>query len=114
MPILTAPETIQRNHIELAAIFLHRKGAVSGGEDFNKPHAGKAKTPMRVYLEKHWIGIISLEISLVFFSQAGEQKLRGELLGTIEGILERSGRKMKRVRYSIDGDRSFGGEDRDA
>lgn len=44
MPILTVSETIWRNHTELAAILLHRKGAGSRGEDFNKSHAGKAKT----------------------------------------------------------------------
>ena len=43
MPILPASEAIWRNHTQLAAILLHRKGAVSRGEDFNKS-AGKAKT----------------------------------------------------------------------
>lgn len=104
MPILTVSETIWRNHIELAAIFLHRKGVLSGGEDFSKPHAGKSMTPMWVYFEEHWIGRVSLELSLAFLvSEAGEQKLRIELLGTIEGILERFRRKMKWVRYSIGG-----------
>lgn len=61
------------------------------------------------------IGIISLEISLAFLvCEAGEWKLRVELLGTTEGILERSGRKMKGVRDGIDRTRNFGVEDRDA
>ena len=53
VPILTISETIWRNHIELEAIFLHRKVSLSSGEDFNKPHSGKAMTPMGGYFEEH-------------------------------------------------------------